>query len=645
MGNNTSEYVDSAIQTKPDDSQVQVDLSNQLMEWLRICEGSIPETNWRTESVEDYDFYAGKQDDLVTLEKLAEQKRPNTTYNEVKPKVDMLVGIGAQMKQSPILKPRGQEDEARTELMNGTLSFVRYECKVSRKEMECFEHMTKSGRSFLHFWIDTENPYEPDIKSKFIHGRDVLLDPDSTEYDLSDARFIFVSKWFTEEDIRVKYPNFPFDAIKTLSQSSNDKPTFFDPGNKKYRIVEGWYRTYVPVVWFTNPMSGQPEFMEQADFDQFNMMVQTTGLPQPDGSFRKIPAIQGIQRMRKKIMYAHFSGQVILEAGPTTFKGTTASQFFPFIQFGAYKDDAENRWFGVISMMKDPQRGLNTVRRQLIHLLQTAPKGILIHEAGAIVNEDNYEEKSSEPNFRLVVTRGMLDKIKFSDQPQISPIYGQLDELFVQTIKNVSGVQDSLLGIQTSSREPGVTVKMRQETGIAVLYILFSNFKESRLNAAKFLVDLIQQYYTAPRVIRVQGQQGEQLMELNTQLDPTNPDYNGVDSGRYDVVVDEDVENITMRAFIMEQLTAYSQNNPGMIPPDVIMEYSNLPFTAKMAVKNFNAQNQAAQAQAVQFEQQMQIEELNLKKTELALRAKEMELKHEVDLENAKNKSKGGAAK
>jgi hypothetical protein len=134
-------------------------------------------------------------------------------------------------------------------------------------------------------------------------------------------------------------------------------------------------------------------------------------------------------------------------------------------------------------------------------------------------------------------------------------------------------------------------------------------------------------------------------MELNTQLDPTNPDYNGVDSGRYDVVVDEDVENITMRAFIMEQLTAYSQNNPGMIPPDVIMEYSNLPFTAKMAVKNFNAQNQAAQAQAVQFEQQMQIEELNLKKTELALRAKEMELKHEVDLENAKNKSKGGAAK
>jgi hypothetical protein len=263
---NTSEYVDSAIQTKPDDSAANVELATKLQEWLRICEGSIPEMNWRTESVEDYDFYAGKQDSLAVLEKLAEQKRPNTTYNEVKPKVDMLVGIGAQMKQSPILKPRGVEDEARTELMNGTLSFVRYECKVARREMECFEHVTKSGRSFLHFWIDTENPFEPVIRSKFIHGRDVLLDPDSMEYDLSDARFIFVSKWFTEEDIKQRYPNYPFEAIRMLSQSSNDKPSFFDPGNKKYRIVEGWYRTYIEVIWFTNTVNGKTEFLPIPEF-------------------------------------------------------------------------------------------------------------------------------------------------------------------------------------------------------------------------------------------------------------------------------------------------------------------------------------------------------------------------------------------
>jgi hypothetical protein len=173
---------------------------------------------------------------------------------------------------------------------------------------------------------------------------------------------------------------------------------------------------------------------------------------------------------------------------------------------------------------------------------------------------------------------------------------------------------------------------MRQETGIAVLYILFSNFKESRLNAAKMHIDLIQQYFTQAKTIRVEGPEGEQLMQVNTQLDPTAPDYNAVGSTRYDVIVDEDVENISMRAFILEQLASYSQNNPGTIPPELIVEYSNLPYTAKMQVKQFNQAAQQSQAQAAQFEMQMKQEEVNLKKAELALRVKEVELTFEAKM-------------
>lgn len=627
------ETVDSAIKAKPDDSQAQIDLANKLQEWLRTCESSIPESEWRTEMEEDYDFYAGSQDDQDTLDKLSAQKRPSTTYNEVKPKIDMLIGIGAQMKQAPALRPRGVEDEARTQLANGVLSYSRYETKLGRKEMECFEHQVKSGRSFLHFYLDDDNPFEPELKAMYVAGRDVHLDPDGNEYDLSDHRYIFAEKWFTEEDILQLYPDYPTEAIKTLEQNSANKPVFYDPARDKYRIVECWYRTYKKVVWFLNPLTQTPEFMDPEQFAKFNELAMTKGLPTPTGQFQPLTEpIQGMERMKRVVKYAHFSGSTILKEGETPFTGYYASQMFPYILFGAYKNYRENRWFGAITMMKDPQRGLNTVRRQLIHLLQTAPKGILIHEAGAILNEDEYEEKSSEPNFRLVVAAGKLDKLKFTDQPQVNPIYGQLDELFVQTIKNVSGVQDSLLGIQTSSREPGVTVKMRQETGIAVLYILFSNFKESRLNAAKMHIDLVQQYFTQAKTIRIEGPEGEQLMQVNTQLDPTQPDYNAVGSTRYDVIVDEDVENISMRAFILEQLASYSQNNPGTIPPELIVEYSNLPYTAKMQVKTFNQQTQQSQAQAAEMEMNFKQQELDLKKAELALRVKEVELTFEAKM-------------
>lgn len=621
------ETVDSAVQAKPDQDQATIDLANQLQEWLKTCEGSITESNWRTEMEEDYDFYSGEQDDALTLEKLALQKRPSTTYNEVKPKIDMLIGIGAQMKQAPTLRPRGPEDEARTQMMNGVLSYSRYESKISRKEMECFEHQVKSGRAFLHFYLDDDNPFEPELKAKFVAGRDVYLDPDSFEYDLSDARYIFVEKWFTEEDILQLYPDYPADAIRALEQNSSNKPVFYDLARKKFRIVECWYRAYNKVVWFLNPLTQTPEYLPPDQFQKFSELAMTQGLPTPNGQFQKLEQpIEGTERMRRQVKYAHFSGSTILKAGDSPFTGFYASQMFPYILFGAYKNYKENRWFGAITMMKDPQRGLNTVRRQLIHLLQTAPKGILIHESGTILNEDEYEEKSSEPNYRLVVGAGKLDKLKFTDQPQVNPIYGQLDELFVQTIKNVSGVQDSLLGIQTSSREPGVTVKMRQETGIAVLYILFSNFKESRLNAAKMHVDLIQQYVTMPKMIRIEGPEGEQLMQVNTQMNPQEPGFNSVQGNRYDVIVDEDVENISMRAFILEQLASYSQNNPGTIPPELIVEYSNLPYTAKMQVKQFNQSTQQAQAQAAQAEMMFKQQEIDLKKAEIALHAKEIEL-------------------
>ena len=76
MANNTSEYVPSAIITKPDDVAKDSNLTNKLQEWLRICEGSTPEVDWRTESIEDYEFYAGEQDDADTLNKLEVHMRP-----------------------------------------------------------------------------------------------------------------------------------------------------------------------------------------------------------------------------------------------------------------------------------------------------------------------------------------------------------------------------------------------------------------------------------------------------------------------------------------------------------------------------------------------------------------------------------------
>jgi hypothetical protein len=129
-----------------------------LQKWVADAENSTPETTWREEAQEDYAFYAGKQDSAEVIDILESQNRPTTTFNEVKPKIDKLVGLADQVRRVPTALPVTREDEAIAELTNGVFKHYRYTLNISDKEMDCFEHTAKSGRSFLYFYVDKANP-------------------------------------------------------------------------------------------------------------------------------------------------------------------------------------------------------------------------------------------------------------------------------------------------------------------------------------------------------------------------------------------------------------------------------------------------------------------------------------------------------
>ncbi len=449
--------------------------------------------------------------------------------------------------------------------------------------MECFEHTAKSGRSFLYFHIDKANPFAPEIKVMRLAGRDVLVDPDFVGYDINEARYVAINRWFKEEDILIHWPEFEASDVRTMETSTSTyTPSYFDETKELYRLIEVYFKVPERVVWFFNPLTNKHEHLSRGEWREFKKAVED-GITLPDGrTLNEVP--EAVESVKNVIHYAIFSGGVLLESGksPYNYEG------YPIILYGAYRDEDENRWFGAVTMMKDPQVSLNTMRRQLSHLLQTSPKGILMHEVGAILNIDEYDTRSAEPNFRMEFARDSLQRAKFSDQPQISNIYGILDGTFQQSMKDVSGIQDPLMGKQTSSREPGVTARLRLESNIAVLYILFRNFRISRIQGGKLLLSLIQQYVKTPRVVRIEGEKGQQLLDINTQFNPQVEGYNDISAGKFDLQIDEAAENATMRREIAQMLMDLNHNNPDSIPPDIIMEYIDLPLTAKTRVKEYN---------------------------------------------------------
>jgi hypothetical protein len=604
--------------------------NQEILDWLSEAEMDVSETTWRTECELDYGYYAGKQDSQDVLNALAEQKRPNPVFNSIMSKVNMICGLSAQSNRAPYLYPVGSEDAALTELMNGAFKHYRRQGKLKRKENECFEHMAKTGRSFLHFYIDRQNPMKPRIKAARIDARNVWMDPKSVEYDMSDARFIFVDKWISEKDIQAMWPDLNTADIRNFSQSNPRNTQFYNTASDMYRITECWYRRYERIVHYKDPISGQITSASPMEFARMKKTLKD-GVQFPDGrTIQSDQPIESYSTMEKKVYYQIFSGPMILEEGPSPYK----MQDFPYFLFGGYKDDTENRWFGVISMMRDPQKSRNTIRRQLIHLLQTSPKGILVHEVGALLRPDDYAEHSSEPNFRLEVNKGYFEKLRFTDQANISPIYGQLDALFDQDMKDESGAQDSLLGIQTTGREPGITAKLRVDTGMAVLYMLFDNAYHSRINAAKFFMSLIQQYITYEDMIRTEQ---DTFAMVNSQNNKAVQGFNDITSLEFDIAIDEAVDNQTMRMQTAQLLTDIAHQNPGAIPIEIILEYSDLPLTTRQRVQQYQMEMMARED--AKFKAEMDLEREKIRATS-AVQMRGQDVQKETAKEKAKEKPK-----
>ncbi len=573
-----AERVDSGLT-----GQIDSELA-KVLEWDRIAEASSSETVHREAAMEAYNFYAGNQDTQEVKETLADQKRPASVYNEVKPKIDMLVGIAGQSKYETTTVPVGVEDEPLSELINDTILHFRTTLKFADFELDCFEHTVKAGRSLFYFYVNTDNPFKPEIKVTRVATYNFKIDPDRREFDLSDAKYVIIDSWLPADEIKVKWKGFDPEKFGTSTIINNiNYPSYHNEARERYRVSECWYYKYEEVIYFINPLNGKDEYLKEEEFKKF-ILTLSKGLKDENGEVIEVEPPQGYPSIKKELYFLTFCGDLLLEQGKSPYKW----EGYPFVLYGAYHNEDSNSWFGAIETMKDPQVSLNTIRRQLTHLLQVLPKGILAQEVGTILNIEEYEKRSADPTFWLEVTQGGLDKFKFITQPGISPIYQALDGTFQQSMKDSSGIQDSLLGIQTTGREAGVTLRGRQETGFAVLFTLYNNLSKSRLQGGKILLSFIQQFVSLPTVIRIGGGKAAKLVEINSQINSEVEGFNDITAGKYDLVMEESIETNTMRAATGQALIDLSHNNPGSIPPEIILDYTNIPFTTKEKVREYN---------------------------------------------------------
>ena len=306
---------------------------------------------------------------------------------------------------------------------------------------------------------------------------------------------------------------------------------------------------------------------------------------------------------------------------------------YPFIPFFARFSTApitgEDRHLlvqGVVYPVKNVQEKHNKAETlKLLHLNSATNSGWLSEE-NAWVDPKAVKDFGATPGINLEYKKGSQKPERVFPMP-LSQGHAQIAAESAEAIKAILGINADLLAVQEGGQSSGRAIALRQRQGLLMVQELFDNLSRSRMLAGKFLLTQMSEIYDTETAKKVLGEaflkrsfpaptqtvpdpmtgQPIEMPIPGPDGQPMPYDFEGADLaiaevlsgdlGTYDVSVGESVSSETIRLANMADLKEMSAAQPGLIPPDLLIEESMLPQSTKTRILNsFRQQQQMQQA-------------------------------------------------
>ena len=230
--------------------------------------------------------------------------------------------------------------------------------------------------------------------------------------------------------------------------------------------------------------------------------------------------------------------------------------------------------------------------------MNRAPKGGGFFQQGAV--DPEMKQSLSTPG-AWGGGRGQLkDKIMPSQANYIGILghYQWLEQSSLLDAKEISGINDSLIGIPTNSRESGVAAQTRIQQGLTSLQELFDNLNTAKQSVLKQVMSNVQQYYDPQKIQRIVGiihrDNPDLLVEATLQM--VDKFYNI----NYDIIIDDGESSPTARIASTQsakELLQYAQAMPPaavMTIVKAIIDMSDFPGKTEILEQLAMAEQQAS---------------------------------------------------
>lgn len=545
---------------------------------------------WQETAIKCSQFVDGDQWDADVAKRLASEGRPTLTLNKIGVLIRRISGAFRMQRfdtrfvwarsnpEMEELAERASEDLAEIDEMNGS----------KWNESKVFDDGNITGRGFLDLRVEFDPDHDDFVVSERVLDpiSDVMIDPDATSMDPSEWGYVIFPRWMSPDEVRITYgreaENKSEDVGRTGlygivgewgTDGSNRTTPFLDGLNydnfaygiansdmrwmadsaqKKILVVDCQHYRLVRTVriWMEGDERATLYDVPKDEIDRIRSDLVESG--------KKFKISETAER---KLWWTVTVGEILLWDGPSPYDTPTIVPYFPMFRRSSTR--------GIVADAIDAQQGVNKSRSVALHILSTTGNAPWMIEAGSLdlENRIRLEESGARPGVIIEYVTGRQPPRR--ENPMSPPAaLLNMDAVFANDLREITGINESMLGQFDAGAESGRAIEARQAGGDIALSAVFDAFQLTR---------------------EIKGRKQYELLVLlgkypkNAKLRPT---------------VEQVPASETYRNNQFERAVALAEIGVP-IPPEMFVELSNVP-RKKEVLKEIELQKQSAEAQAAQ---------------------------------------------
>jgi hypothetical protein len=586
-------------------------------------------------------FFAGIQWDEDTKARLANSRRPALTMNKVLPSMAAIFAEQLNNRAEVAFRPARDGEQQVADALTKVWLQIQNNNRLEWRESNMFDDGAITSRGFFDLRLDFTDNIFGEARITVPNPLNIVIDPDAEEYDPDFWKEVFLTKWFSLDDIENNYGKDVRKVVAYKGQSVfpfgydfiDRRPDTFGgegrrvaddgaPHRRRYRVLERQYKVLRQRDHFVDLYTGDTRVIpDDMDRERVSLIMKEFQL----GTIRK-----GCEEIKWTVTI----DDEVAHDEVSPYKHFTTIPYFPFFRRG--------RTIGLVENMIDPQELYNKSTSQELHVINTTANSGWKIKSGSLQNMDieDLETRGSETG--LVME---LDDVANAEKILPNSIPTGLDRVSykaAEDLKEISMASDSMKGFDRAD-VAAKAIMAKQARGSANFAKPFDNLGYTRYLLARNTVDLVQGHYNNERIVKVTGNdlnaQAEDLV-VNQVDEVSGEILNNLTIGEYDVVVTAVPARNSFEESQFQEAVQLRELGVA-VPDDIIIEHSHLNRKAEIAKRIKDMQGGGEPTEAQQALQRLEVEIKQLEAAKMQAQRQEIESKTALNLIKAQQASEG----